>query len=147
MFEVPNSQTSVAERAILRKLRVWIGALAIACLAAGLGIGAMLSGRPTVAQNEVQIAHAPDALSASFAEIARRAEAAVVNIETMQAAPELAEKDEDEKDDQTSNNPLFDMFRRQQRRPSRGVGVTTSTMMSGGMRMTRARPGGSRPPK
>src|SRR6267143_5556171 len=122
MFEVPNSQTTVEERAILRKLRVWIGALAIACLAAGLGIGAMLSGRPTVAQGEAQIARAPDALSASFAEIARRAEAAVVNIETMQAAPELAEKDEDEKDDQTSNNPLFDMFRRQQRRPSRGVG-------------------------
>jgi serine protease Do len=92
----------------------------VACLAAGLGIGAMLSGRPTVAQNEVQIAHAPDALSASFAEIARRAEAAVVNIETMQAAPEIAEKSEDDKEDQ-STNPLFDMFR-PRRRPSRGVG-------------------------
>jgi serine protease Do len=106
----------------LHKLRIWIVALAVACLGTGLGIGAILSGRPTVAQSEVQIAHAPDALSASFAEIARRAEAAVVNIETMQAAPEIAEKGEDDKDDQSSTNPLFDMFRRQPRRPSRGVG-------------------------
>lgn len=122
MFEAQKSQTTVIEQAILRKLRFWIAAVALACLAAGLGIGAMLSGQPTVAQNEVQLAHAPDALSASFAEIARRAEAAVVNIETMQAAPEIAEKNEDDKEDQSSTNPLFDMFRRQPRRPSRGVG-------------------------
>jgi serine protease Do len=123
MFESLKEQTTVDERAILRKLRVWIFALAIACLAAGLGLGAMLAGKPTIAQNaEVQIAHAPEALSASFAEIARRVEPAVVNIETMQMAPELEAKDEDQKDDSTSNNPLLDMFRRQPRRPSRGVG-------------------------
>ena len=56
--------------------------MAAPVLLAGIGVGAMLSGRPTVAQNEVQIAHAPEALSASFAEIARRVEPAVVNIET-----------------------------------------------------------------
>ena len=122
MFELPKDQTTVDERAILRKLRVWIFGLAVACLAAGLGLGAMLSGRPTIAQNEVQIAHAPEALSASFAEIAKRVEPAVVNIETMQVAPELAEKDEDQKDDSSPNNPLLDMFRPQPRRPSRGVG-------------------------
>ena len=122
MFESFQEQTTVDERAILRKLRVWILALAIACLAAGLGLGAMLSGRPTIAQNEVQIARAPEALSASFAEIAKRVEPAVVNIETMQVAPELEAKDEDQKDDQSSSNPLLGMFRRQPRRPSRGVG-------------------------
>jgi serine protease Do len=122
MFEFPKDQTTVDERAILRKLRVWILALAAACLAAGLGIGAMLSGKPAVAQNEVQIARAPEALSASFAEIAKRVEPAVVNIETLQAAPDLAEKDEDQKDDQSSSNPLLDMFRRQRRSPQRGVG-------------------------
>ncbi|MDQ3667785.1 MAG: Do family serine endopeptidase [Acidobacteriota bacterium] len=122
MFELPKDKTTVPEWAILRKLRVWIGALAIACLVAGIGIGAMLSGQPTVAQNEAQIARAPEALSASFAEIARRVEPAVVNIETMTAAPETADKDDPDKDDQTSNNPLLDMFRRQARRPSRGVG-------------------------
>jgi serine protease Do len=121
MFELTKDQTTVDQRVILRKLRVWIIALAAACLLAGVGVGAMLSGRPTVAQNEAQIARAPEALSASFAEIAKRVEPAVVNIETMTAAPEIVEKD-NEDNDPLSNNPLLDMFRRQSRRPSRGVG-------------------------
>jgi len=124
MFDFSNDNTSAQERTLLRKLRVWIAALGVACLLAGIGIGAMLSGRPTIAQNELQIAHAPEALSASFAEIARRVEPAVVNIETLQTASDVvADKDdEDQKEDQSSNNPLLDMFRRQQRQPTRGVG-------------------------
>lgn len=120
MFDFSKSSTTEQERTILRKLRVWIAALAVACLVAGIGIGAMLSGRPAVAQPDMQIARAPEALSASFAEIARRVEPAVVNIETTQPQPEVSEKDED-KEDQVPNNPLLDMFRRQ-RRPTRGVG-------------------------
>src|SRR6185295_12456786 len=122
MFDSPKSSITEHERTILRKLRVWIAALAVACLLAGIGIGAMLSGRPTVAQGEVQIARAPEALSASFAEIARRVEPAVVNIETTSAPLEISEKELDDKDDQSANNPLLDMFRRQARRPARGVG-------------------------
>ena len=122
MFELPKDQNSGQDLAILRKLRVWIAALAVACLVAGIGIGAMLSGRTTVAQNQVQIARAPEALSASFAEIARRVEPAVVNIETLTAAPEVAEKDEGDKEEPETTNPLLDMFRRQNRRPQRGVG-------------------------
>ncbi|HEU4714705.1 MAG TPA: trypsin-like peptidase domain-containing protein [Pyrinomonadaceae bacterium] len=119
MFDPSGTHTTDQERAILRKLRVWIAALAVACLIAGIGIGAMLSGRPTVAQSDLQIARAPEALSASFAEIARRVEPAVVNIETTQAQAELSEKDEDKEDE---TNPLLDMFRRQPRRAPRGVG-------------------------
>jgi len=122
MFELVNEQTSDAERTLLHKLRVWIAALAVACLVTGVGIGAMLAGRPAVAQNEAQIARAPEALSASFAEIAKRVEPAVVNIDTLTAAADVAEKDNEDKEDQSSGNPLFDMFRRQARRPSRGVG-------------------------
>jgi serine protease Do len=121
MFDVSNNNTTEQERTILRKLRVWIAALAVACLLAGIGIGAMLSGRTIVAQNEMQIARAPEALSASFAEIARRVEPAVVNIETTQVQPEITEKDED-KEDQSSSNPLLDMFRPRPRGPARGVG-------------------------
>jgi S1-C subfamily serine protease len=95
MFDAPKNNTSEQERTILRKLRIWIAALAIACLVAGIGIGAILSGRPTIAQPDIQIARAPEALSASFAEIARRVEPAVVNIETTQPQPELTDKDED----------------------------------------------------
>ena len=123
MFDISNDNTTAQERSILRKLRVWIAALGVACLLAGIGIGAMLSGRPTTAQNDIQSARAPEALSASFAEIARRVEPAVVNIETLQTSSDVVEKDdEDQKEDQPSNNPLLDMFRRQQRRPTRGVG-------------------------
>ena len=122
MFELAKDHSTVDERVILRKLRVWIIALGTACLLAGIGVGAMLSGKPTIAQNEVQIARAPEALSASFAEIARRVEPAVVNIETIAPTPDVAAKDTEDKEDQSSNNPLLDMFRRQARRPSRGVG-------------------------
>src|SRR5215510_3574073 len=109
MFDLSRNNATEQERTILRKLRVWIAALGIACLLAGIGIGAMLNGKSTVAQSEIQIARAPEALSASFAEIARRVEPAVVNIETMQAPTEL-DKDSDDKDDTSVNNPLLDMF-------------------------------------
>ena len=122
MFQISDDNTTDQERTILRKLRVWIAALAVACLLAGIGIGAILSGRPTVAQNEMQIARAPEALSASFAEIARRVEPAVVNIETLQPTVDMTDKDNDDKDDPSASNPLLDMFKRQQRRPTRGVG-------------------------
>jgi serine protease Do len=121
MFDVSRNSANEQERTILRKLRIWIGALAVACLLAGIGIGAILSGRTTVAQPEIQVGRAPEALSASFAEIARRVEPAVVNIETTQTQVEISEKDED-KEDQDSTNPLLDMFRRRQRTPTRGVG-------------------------
>ncbi|HEV7857577.1 MAG TPA: Do family serine endopeptidase [Pyrinomonadaceae bacterium] len=121
MYELPKDNMTDTERTILRKLRVWIVALGVACLAGGIGIGAMLAGHPAVAQNEAQIARAPEALSASFVEIARHVEPAVVNIDTKTAAPEVADKDDEEKEDQ-STNPLLDMFRKQVRRPSRGVG-------------------------
>jgi len=120
MFET-NKQLTFDERVILRKLRLWVITLGTACLVTGIGVGAMLSGRPTVAQHDLQVAHAPEALSASFAEIARKVEPAVVNIETMTAAPPVAEKDGQDKDDEPSN-PLLDMFRPRDRRPSRGVG-------------------------
>jgi serine protease Do len=120
MFDASKNSSTEQERTILKKLRVWIAALAVACLVAGIGIGAMLSGRPTSAQPDLQIARAPEALSASFAEIARRVEPAVVNIETTQTQVEVSEKDDD-KEDQSPSNPLLDMFRRQ-RRPTRGVG-------------------------
>lgn len=124
MFELPKDKTTDAEKAILKKLRVWIAGLAIACLVAGAGIGAILTGLPVIAQNEAQISRAPEALSASFVEIAKRVEPAVVNIDTKTAVPDVAERGEEEEnsDDSTAGNPLLDMFRKQPRRPSYGVG-------------------------
>ncbi len=103
MFESLN-KSSEPEALVLRKLRVWIAALAVVCVLTGMGIGAILAGRPAVAQNELQsAARAPEALSASFVEIARRVEPAVVNIDTLQAS-ELPETDNEDKADRTPSN-------------------------------------------
>jgi serine protease Do len=133
MLQIPKGQTTEGERAILRKLRVWIGALAVACLVIGVGLGAMLTEMRVIALDDVatppnaaQIARAPEALSASFAEISRRVEPAVVNIDTVSASPQVAgreeDKDEDGDEGEDSDNPLLDMLRKQVKRPSRGVG-------------------------
>src|SRR5712691_12504793 len=106
-------QTTDAETKVLRKLRVWIAAMGVVWVLTGIGIGAILAGRPTVAQDGSQAAaRAPEALSASFVEIARRVEPAVVNIDTLQTSPDVAESDNEDKTDRTPNNPLYDMFRR-----------------------------------
>lgn len=119
MFDSLN-QTTDAEKVLLRKLRVWIASLAAVCILAGIGIGAVLAGRTAVAQNGIQSAsRAPEALSASFVEIAQRVEPAVVNIDTTQAAD--PESDNEDKTDRTTN-PFYDMLRRQPPRPTRGVG-------------------------
>src|SRR3981081_2928930 len=122
MFE-SFKQTTDAEATILRKLRVWIAVMVVVCVLAGIGIGAILAGRPAVAQAGLQSAgRAPEALSASFVEIASRVEPAVVNIDTMQVSNDIAESDNEDKPDRTPSNPLYDMLRRQPPRPTRGVG-------------------------
>jgi serine protease Do len=147
MFESfkPTANTEVT---ILRKLRVWILAMAAACVLTGVGIGAILAGRPAVAQDSMQsAARGPEALSASFVEIARHVEPAVVNIDTLQAASDIAENDNEDKTDRTPSNPLYDMFRRQPPRPMRGVGsgfiidakgyiVTNNHVIDGASRIT-----------
>jgi serine protease Do len=116
-------QTTDAESKVLRKLRVWIVAMGVVCVLTGVGIGAILAGRPAVAQDGSQAAaRGPEALSASFVEIARRVEPAVVNIDTLQTSSDIAESDNEDKADRTPGNPLYDMLRRQPQRPTRGVG-------------------------
>src|SRR5437660_8427754 len=106
MFESFKNTTDT-EGAVLRKLRVWIAALAAVCLLTGVGIGAILAGRPAVAQNDLQAAaRGPEALSASFVEIARRVEPAVVNIDTLQTSSDVAESDNDDKSDRTAKRQL-----------------------------------------
>jgi serine protease Do len=121
MYELPKEQITDSDKAILRRLRVWILALGLTCLAAGVGIGALITGRPVVAQTDVQIARAPEALSASFAEIAKNVEPAVVNIDTKTAA-RTAPTADDDKDSPNSSNPLLEMFRKRSSRPSYAVG-------------------------
>ena len=155
MFE-SFKQTSEAETAILRKLRMWIVALAAVSLLTGIGIGAILAGRPAVAQEELQAAaRAPEALSASFVEVARRVEPAVVNIDSLQASNDVAESDNDDKSDRTPKSPLDELYRRQLPRPTRGVGsgfiidpkgyiLTNNHVIEGASRITIGLVGGER---
>src|SRR5215471_14430733 len=120
MFESFNQPTE-AEKVLLRKLRVWIAALSAVCVLTGIGIGAALAGRTAVAQNGLQsAARGPEALSASFVEIAQRVEPAVVNIDTTQMA-DVSESDNEDRAGR-AQNPLYDMLRRQPARPTHGVG-------------------------
>ena len=115
-------QTTDAETKVLRKLRVWIVTMGAVCVLTGIGIGAMLAGRPAVAQDgSPSAARGPEALSASFVEIARRVEPAVVNIDTLQTSGDMAESDNEDKPERTPSNPL-DLFRRQPAQPTHGVG-------------------------
>lgn len=61
----------------------------------------------------------PEALSASFADVAKRVEMAVVNIDTKGKVPEITSKGESP---QGNLEDLLDFLRRQQRRPSSAVG-------------------------
>jgi len=116
-------QTTDAESKVLRKLRVWIVAMGVVCVLTGVGIGAILAGRTAVAQDgSLAAARGPEALSASFVEVARRVEPAVVNIDTLQSSPDVAESDNEDKTERTPGNPLYDLLRRQPQRPTRGVG-------------------------
>src|ERR1700752_1432727 len=147
MFESFKPQTD-AETTILRKLRVWIAALAVVCVLTGIGVGAMLAGRTAVAQDQMNMAaRGPEALSASFVEIARHVEPAVVNIDTLQETSDIAESDNEDKPERTPNNPLYDLSRRQTPRPMRGVGsgfiidakgyiVTNNHVIEGATRIT-----------
>ena len=64
----------------------------------------------------------PESLSASFAEVARRVEPAVVNITTKGKVPEVTVKPTEPDDSDQSVDDLLDLLRRRQQRPVSAVG-------------------------
>ena len=105
------------KRATLRKATVLFSVFVI--FAAGLGIGTFVAGRraSAVAPPELKT---PEAMSNSFAEVAKQVEPAVVNIDTKGIVPGSSLKD----DKSNANTPdeILEYFRRRQRRPSYAVG-------------------------
>jgi serine protease Do len=102
------------ERELFQRLRRWILVLTIVCVLSGGIVGFLMAGRFATAEPPPNFSAAPEALSASFAEVARQVEPAVVNIDTKTNAPDIAVKEtpKTEKDSE-DDNPVSEFFRRQ----------------------------------
>ncbi|HEX8368644.1 MAG TPA: trypsin-like peptidase domain-containing protein [Pyrinomonadaceae bacterium] len=108
-----------------RGKRVWFVVLACACLllVSGIILGLSAGGRfVTTAETPENFRLAPETLSASFAEVSKRVEPAVVNIDTKGKVPEVSLKGE-QQTEPTNQDDILEYFKRQlPRRPSYSVG-------------------------
>jgi serine protease Do len=119
MSKPANETASKIEQNVLRKVSVLFSVIAVFCLMVGIGVGFLLSENRTQA-NEPINRITPDSLSSSFAEVAKRVEPAVVNIDTKGKVPEIQLKGE--KPEAGNPDDILEFFKRQQRRPSYSVG-------------------------
>lgn len=113
------------EERISRRLRVWTMGFAAVCLTAGIAFGFLLAGRFATAEDAANTRLAPETLSASFAEVTRKVEPAVVNIDTKGKVPEVSVKEDKSAPPAEGATPddILEFFRRQlPRRPSSAVG-------------------------
>ncbi|HEX8738315.1 MAG TPA: trypsin-like peptidase domain-containing protein [Pyrinomonadaceae bacterium] len=112
------------KKQVLRGQRVWFVVLtgAFLLLAAGIVLGLLAGNRfAATAETPENFRVAPETLSASFAEVSRRVEPAVVNIDTKGKVPEVALKGE--QTEPTNPDDILEYFKRQlPRRPSYSVG-------------------------
>ncbi|MBX7171319.1 MAG: trypsin-like peptidase domain-containing protein [Pyrinomonadaceae bacterium] len=116
----PNDELAAnIERKLFRKLIFSISIIAIICLTIGIGVGVLVSERHAKASEPID-ARMPEAISASFAEVARRVEPAVVNIDTKGKVPEVTLKGD--KSDNAPSDDILEYFKRQNRKPSYSVG-------------------------
>ncbi|HSK71529.1 MAG TPA: trypsin-like peptidase domain-containing protein [Pyrinomonadaceae bacterium] len=99
-------------RSFHKKSTLWLASFVFGCLMFTTGVSAQT---PNTVAKQVT----PEMLSASFVEVAKRVEAAVVNIDTKGKVPEVATKGERP---EGNLEDLLDFLRRQQRRPSAAVG-------------------------
>jgi serine protease Do len=122
MSKSAEELTSKIEQNILRKISVIFSVITVFCLCLGIGIGFMFFGNKSNAETPENVRLAPETLSASFAEVAKQVEPAVVNIDTKSKVPEFQLKGE-KKPDGTSPDDITEFFKRQTtRRPSYSVG-------------------------
>ncbi|MEP6923726.1 MAG: Do family serine endopeptidase [Pyrinomonadaceae bacterium] len=120
-------QNNRFEAKIIRLWRVWFLSLACICLVCGGAIaGFIVAERNVAAEKTINSSVTPESLSASFAEVARRVEPAVVNIDTKTNAEltargksQQAQKNDNEEEDSS----ILEYFRKQlPARPSYSVG-------------------------
>ena len=125
MYKPASEQIKNFEQKMMRRLRAWAIGLSAACLMSGAIGGFWFAGIRSTAEKTVATSVAPEALSASFAEVARRVEPAVVNIDTKTNAPETAAngKSQANKNEDDEEGSILEYFRKQlPSRPSYSVG-------------------------
>ncbi|HLM00136.1 MAG TPA: trypsin-like peptidase domain-containing protein [Pyrinomonadaceae bacterium] len=119
------SSSREIQKRVWRGQRAWFVVLASACLllAAGVVLGLLAGGRfNATAETPENFRVAPETLSASFAEVSKRVEPAVVNIDTKGKVPEVSLKGE-QNSEPTNPDDILEYFKRQlPRRPAYSVG-------------------------
>jgi serine protease Do len=117
-----KENTDISEKRIAKKLAGYILAIAVGFLIVGGFLGYMISERGARAFGEANSATTADYLSASFAEVAKNVEPAVVNIDTKGKIPDVSVKPSQQGDDK-SDKELYDFLQKQfTPRPVYGVG-------------------------
>lgn len=120
MLKTTEEAPAKLERRVLRKIYVLFAILTMFGLFAGIGIGVAVSERRATA-NESPNAETAESISASFSDVAKRVEPAVVNIDTKGKVPDIQLKGETPEG--ASGDDLMEYFKRQlPRRPSYAVG-------------------------
>lgn len=120
MLKTTEEVSAKLERRVLRKVYVLFAILTVFGLFAGIGIGVVVSERRATA-NESPNAKIAESISASFSDVAKRVEPAVVNIDTKGKVPDIQLKGDTSEG--SSGDDLMEYFKRQlPRRPSYAVG-------------------------
>lgn len=119
MLRSSDELVNKIEQKILRKISVILGITTVICLSVGIAIGFLISGSKTSA-NEPKNFNAPEAMSMSFAEVAKRVEPAVVNIDTKSKVPDQITSKSDKPGN--TQDDILEYFKRQARKPSYSVG-------------------------
>ncbi|MGI8470539.1 MAG: Do family serine endopeptidase [Pyrinomonadaceae bacterium] len=120
MSKSAGQLSSKIEQKFLRKIYILLSIFTIFAVGIGVSIGFLISERKAAAEVPPN-ARTPEAMSNSFAEVAREVEPAVVNIDTKGKIPDISIKD----DKPTTGTPddILEYFKRQlPRRPSYAVG-------------------------
>ena len=117
---LPNEKEFLKEKKSVissfnKKSYPWLASFVLGFLAFGAGAAGTFAQEPSTVAKAVT----PEMLSASFAEVAKRVETAVVNIDTKGKIPEVTSRGEKP---EGNLEDLLDFLRRQQRRPSSAVG-------------------------
>lgn len=118
MLKTTEEVSAKLERRVLRKIYVLFAILTVFGLFAGIGIGVIIS-EPRASAGDSPNAETAESISASFSDVAKRVEPAVVNIDTKGKLPEIQLKGDTSEG--SSGDDLMEYLKRQ-RRPSYAVG-------------------------